>query len=205
MAEHPYRRADAGASPIHRGQWTRRALLRVTGASAAMLLTNRLTPSADLMPLADADQPQDLRQDPHYLESKIRSINDEELFAALDLNRPDLAAVGTAVARADYQAAYAAWAAYWPQLVRRGHWRGQEFVYTTPDEAAASLRGAQAGIVNAAEQVLKHNINGWGTVTIQHGPVVDFNADYGVSGKYGFHYWGWAHPLVEAFLLTQDP
>ena len=51
----------------------------------------------------------------------------------------------------------------------------------------------------AADKVVHHNITGWGTVTIQHGAVVDFNADYGRNGKYGFHYWDWAKPLDARF------
>src|SRR5206468_12633649 len=35
-------------------------------------------------------------------------------------------------------------------------------------------------------------------------PVVDFNAEYGRNGKYGFHYWSWARPLIVSFLLTND-
>ena len=67
------------------------------------------------------DKPRDLRTDPAYLEHKIRSISDEELFNSLDLARPDLADARAAVERGDYQAAYAAWARHWPQVAARGH------------------------------------------------------------------------------------
>ena len=53
--------------------------------------------------------------------------------------------------------------------------------------------------------MVAHNITGWGGVNIQHGPVVDFNADYGRGGKYGFHYWEWSQPLLWAYMGTRDP
>lgn len=148
--------------------------------------------------------PKDLRDDPDYLEPRIRSISDEELFGSLDLARPALAGVRAAVERGDYAAAYAAWAAYWPAVAARGHFRAPEFVVMSRQEAAEQLAEERGKILKAAARVLNHDIQGWGDVTIQHGLVVDFNADYGQAGKAGFHYWGWARPVVQAFLLTRD-
>src|SRR5258707_1926991 len=42
----------------------------------------------------------------------MRPISDADLFAALDLSRPGLSAVRAAVERADWAAAWQAWAAY---------------------------------------------------------------------------------------------
>jgi hypothetical protein len=72
------------------------------------------------------------------------------------------------------------------------------------EQAAASFQPLRDQTIAVAEKVVHHQITGWGTVAIQHGRMVDFNADYGVAGKYGFHYWDWAKPLVSAFLLTND-
>ena len=73
------------------------------------------------------------------------------------------------------------------------------------DEAISSLTPRKQQIVAAANTLVAHKINGWGKITIQHGPVVDFNADYGKNGKYGFNYWGgWSTSLIQANQLTGD-
>src|SRR5690349_15071159 len=51
----------------------------------------------------------------HIHETRMRHISDADLFAALDLTPPALAAVRAAVEAADWPAAYAAWAAYFAQ------------------------------------------------------------------------------------------
>ncbi|MDE2998645.1 MAG: heparinase II/III family protein [Gemmatimonadota bacterium] len=143
----------------------------------------------------------DLREDPVYLDEQIKHISDPDLFAAMDLNRAGLEDVKRAVGQGDYAAAYRAWGAYWD--VRPGFdYINVGIPYRTIDQAYEyfSTRNYTA----AADRVVAHNISGWGGVTIQHGPVVDFNADYGRSGKYGFHYWGWSGPLLWAYLGTRD-
>ncbi len=143
----------------------------------------------------------DLREDPVYLDGQIKHISDPDLFAAMDLNRAGLADVKRAVDQGEYGAAYEAWGAYWDART------GFDYInvgipYHSVDQAFEyfSTRNYTA----AADRVAAHNITGWGGVTIQHGPVVDFNADYGRSGKYGFHYWGWSGPLLWAYLGTRD-
>src|SRR4029079_848905 len=107
--------------------------------------------------------------------------------------------------------AYAAWADYWPNVARRAQFvgdlgpMGNAGLIGHRDEIAASLEPPRGYIFDRANRVLAHDIQGWGEISIRHGAIVDFNADYGESGKYGFHYWGWAQPLVHAFLLTRDP
>ncbi|HEY1685339.1 MAG TPA: alginate lyase family protein [Tepidisphaeraceae bacterium] len=75
---------------------------------------------------------------------------------------------------------------------------------TTREQAIESFQPHREQILTAAERILRHDIQGWGDISIQHGSVVNFNANYGRSGKYGFHYWFWARPLLQAFLLTSD-
>ncbi len=100
---------------------------------------------------------------------------------------------------------YDGWAEYWGEVAgERGRFLGEGDLLMPADEAAKSLARRRDEIVAAAEQIVKYNITGWGDVTIQHGPVVDFNAPYGRSGKYGFHYWFWGRALTRAFLLTRD-
>ncbi len=143
----------------------------------------------------------DLREDPAYLDQQIKHISDPDLFAAMDLSRAGLEDVKRAVDQGDYAAAYKAWGAYWD--ARPGFaYINTGIPYYTIKEAYRyfSTRNYTA----AADRVVAHNITGWGGVNIQHGPVVDFNADYGRSGKYGFHYWGWSSPLLWAYMGTRD-
>ena len=148
-----------------------------------------------------AERIPDRRKTPEYLDQQIKHISDADLFAALDLDRPGLAKVKTAAEAADYPAAYRAWAAYWNAKERislighGGHLQPMA-------EVSAELRADPTRVKQAqrdAEPVMRHEIRGWGNVTHQHGPVVDFNFDYGRSGKYGFHYWGWSTPLLTAY------
>lgn len=149
----------------------------------------------------------DRRQTPEYLDRQIKHISDADLFAALDLARPEMAKVKTAVEAADYRAAYRAWAEYWSE---------KEKISLIPDDGhlrkmadvAAKLRadpGRVQEAVRDAAPVMRHEIRGWGTVTHQHGDVVDFNFDYGRSGQYGFHYWAWSEPLLRAYHATGEP
>ncbi|MDA0747806.1 MAG: heparinase II/III family protein, partial [bacterium] len=141
----------------------------------------------------------DLREDSFYLQQQIKHISDADLFAAVDLEYPGLEEVKGAVARQDYQAAYAAWGTYWDTRPGFAYVNSGNPFYTV-EEARRVFSGTS--YVSAADRVVAHNITGWGSVTIQHGPVVDFNAEYGQSGKYGFHYWGWSTPLLWAYLGT---
>ena len=147
-----------------------------------------------------SSKPSDLRNDPAYLDRQIKHLSDPDLFAAMDLDRPGLEEVKAAAARADYPAAYGAWARYWASRPGFAYLNTGTPFYTV-EEARKVFAGSSA-YTAAADQVVAHSIRGWGNVTIQHGPVVDFNADYGDNGKYGFHYWGWSTPLLWACLGT---
>jgi hypothetical protein len=153
------------------------------------------------------EQTADRRADADYLEQQIKHIADADLFAALDLDRPALRAVKSAVEAGNDEAAYRAWAAYWDAkerltCVEHGG-RLQPMA-----EVSAMLRAGSTRVIQAerdAEPVMRHEIRGWGAVTHRHGEVVDFNFDYGRSGKYGFHYWGWSVPLLTAYHASGDP
>ncbi len=56
----------------------------------------------------------------------------------------------------------------------------------------------------AADQVLAHDIVGWHTHRKQFGPKIDFNADFGCSGQYGFHYLGWLGPVLNQYALSGE-
>ena len=63
-----------------------------------------------------------------------------------------------------------------------------------------------ATVIEDAERLVRHEIEyaGWQTPTYRFGERVNFNADWGQSGKYGFHYWFWSDPLRVAFAKTGD-
>jgi hypothetical protein len=154
----------------------------ITSAAVVTSVTLRDT-------MLQAQPTPDGRADAKYLGSKIKHISDDELFASLDFSPRD----------------YQAWAKHWAEVApKRELFRDIDDFLVSRDDAAKSYANGNATVLAQADEVLKHNIKGWGPVAIQHGPIVDFNADYGQSGKYGFHYWGWARPLVHAFLLTRD-
>jgi hypothetical protein len=145
------------------------------------------------------------------METRIKHISDADLFAALDLNLPALALVKNAVNAGDYPAAYRAWAGYWAAkdkitLVHCGDPElDGELLPAAEVEARLRADPTQGKAwIQRAEPVMRHEITGWGNVTHQHGDVVDFNFDYGWNGKYGFHYWGWAEPLLMAYHATAD-
>ena len=143
----------------------------------------------------------DLREDPEYLDEQIKHISDPDLFAAMDLSRAGLENVKRAVDRGDYAAAYEAWGTHWDagpgfDYINAG------IPYYTVDEAFRYF--STKSYTAVADRVAAHNITGWGGVNIQHGPVVDFNADYGRGGKYGFHYWEWSQPLLWAYMGTRN-
>jgi hypothetical protein len=56
----------------------------------------------------------------------------------------------------------------------------------------------------AADSVLRRDINGWASQRIQFGPVIDFNANFGRSGQYGFHYLGWLRPVLDQYLASGE-
>jgi hypothetical protein len=56
----------------------------------------------------------------------------------------------------------------------------------------------------AADRVLRRDINGWASQRIQFGPVIDFNANFGRSGQYGFHYLGWLKPVLAQYVAGRE-
>jgi hypothetical protein len=196
-------------------QLNRRDFLKTSGLSAAAMLASTVARGAEPATTTTAprdpamgwasDDPNDRRKDPAYLDKSIRHINDPDLFAAMDLSRDELAAVRRAVERSDFAEAYVAWGEYWKSVAtKRGWFLDAGELLSTPQAAADSFKGDQPAVVQRADDLAAHKINGWGDITIQHGPVVDFNASYGHAGKYGFHYWVWSRPLIQAYLLTKD-
>ncbi len=55
-----------------------------------------------------------------------------------------------------------------------------------------------------ARDALKNRLRVWGNTVMDFGDTVDFNREIGKHGKYGFHYWGWSKPLLQAFVMTGE-
>jgi hypothetical protein len=124
----------------------------------------------------------------HVDERRMRHISDEDLFAALDLSRPGLEAVRAAADAQDWQAAYTAWGQYFAR-------RSQPVAVINLDGYArlpAELRQARGQpIIEAALKLGRE-------------PVDYTGASHGKSKLYGFHYFVWMQPLLDAYAIERD-
>lgn len=132
------------------------------------------------------------------VKKRITDITDRDFFRSLNPRFPGLAGVVSAASKEDYASAWKAWAEYFCAMGRPGP-------FPDPAREVEKLRDDPEGskkIVLEAERIVRHEIQGWHQSTIRFGRRVDFNADFGESGQYGFHYWGWSRPLLTAWRLT---
>src|ERR1041384_8048702 len=96
----------------------------------------------------------DRRKDPAYEERRIRHIDDAELKSAMDF-----------AGGGDF---YSAWAKHWERVrEERGWFLGDGDLLMRAGAGGESLEHRRGEILASAEQLLKHNLNGWGDVTIQ--------------------------------------
>lgn len=143
--------------------------------------------------------------DPVYFQNCVRYLSDEYLFESIQLQQPGLEKVKEMVEKRDYQSAFEEWGKYWRQKAKPLLVVNLENQITVYDEfIARSDKEVRLKIHTQAEKILNHEIMGWGTKTIKFGETIDFNANYGESGKYGFHYFMWSKPLYLAGLLEHD-
>lgn len=124
--------------------------------------------------------------------SQMMHIPTRDLFAAMDLSGKGLADVRDAVRAKKWQEACAVWGDY---FAKRSE---------LPNMTEAEGPSEEAGVIREAERVVDHEIQGWHNVTHRFGKRVDFNAEWGTSGKYGTHYLAWMTPLRLAFEATGD-
>ncbi|MDE2997573.1 MAG: alginate lyase family protein [Gemmatimonadota bacterium] len=130
---------------------------------------------------------------PEISRSRMRSISNKDLFAAIDLKEADLKPVRKAVKAGKWKRAAAAWGEYFSARKTP-----LNMVAPTGDEPDPDR-------IREAERVVAHEIQGWHDLTYKFGKTVDFNANWGRSGIYGTHYWGWSECLRVAFGQTGDP
>ncbi len=152
-------------------------------------------------------------RDREFVQTRIKHISSDDLFSAMDLSLPGLLRVGRYVADKDFRAAFSAWRDYWttkrqPHYMRRTYRLLIDTEILVPQDSIAPFMSRNPGqrdsVMARARQILRNTIRVWGNTIVDFGPEVDFNRDLGRSGKYGFHYWLWAHPLNTAYVLTGD-
>jgi hypothetical protein len=118
----------------------------------------------------------------------MRHISDEDLFAAMDLTRPGLEGVRAAVERADWTAAYEAWAAYFSRRERPVPLVNLD-AYNALSAALRESRGQS--VIEAARQL---GAQPFDFVTPRPGR----------SALYGLHYMLWMQPLITAYAIDRS-
>ncbi len=151
--------------------------------------------------------------DSSYVLHSIKVISDEELFHAMDLSAPPYHSVRDAAQKENYRGAYMKWGELWksrprPHYISKAYHLAIdtetlvsyddmiEYMNANPDERDL--------VITRSNEILRNIIHTWGSTVIDFGDSVDFNREIGQSGKYGFHYWRWGHPLNTAYLMTGD-
>ncbi|MDA0746077.1 MAG: alginate lyase family protein [bacterium] len=124
--------------------------------------------------------------------SKMLFISNKNLFAALDLSGSALKSVRDAASAGRWKEAYTAWGEYFATRKK------------PLNMAAPTGNKPDPNVIREAERVVAHEIQGWHTHNFKFGKKVDFNADWGDSGKYGTHYLAWMDCLRTAFGQTGD-
>ena len=151
--------------------------------------------------------------DSSYVEHQIKTINDDDLLAALNFDVPALQAVKKAAQRKEYALAYKAWASYW-DAKQQPKYATQTYQLLYDTELLMSYDQVRTymaqhpderdTVLARASLILRNVFRPWGDVVIDFGPKVDFNREVGQSGKYGFHYWWWSKALIVAYVISGD-
>ena len=131
-----------------------------------------------------------------YLKERIENITEEDFWSSI---RP------VAELEPALEAARSGKRARAYELLSQYHARTLAAEAETLKQGVASPRldkKAAAGLRRSADRVLRHEIQGWHDQVIKFGPKIDFNADFGRSGQYGFHYLGWLPPVMHQYTLT---
>jgi len=127
-------------------------------------------------------------------------ISNADFFGALDPSRSGVKGAVEAALRRDYGAAWRALAEHFAR--RRSPIAEALFAESAGDVNPKDARAKK--ILAAADKIVRHEITGWHSTTFKFGKEIDFNADFGQSGIYGFHYLGWLPPIGQAYLLTGE-
>jgi hypothetical protein len=146
--------------------------------------------------------------DPQYFQKKIADISDQELYESLDWTKisegrkAPAKNIRTEVSRiliADKERKIENCRFY-------GFNQFNERAFITVDEYRSLMNGDTAkynSLMRNAQNVLDYNIP-YGVRFFKFDGAIDFDYNFGESGKYGFHYWGWGYYLTCAYMLTGD-
>lgn len=133
-----------------------------------------------------------------YLRDRIENITERDFWTAVR-PVPGLKAAVAAGRSGRRVAAYELMGEY-----HAGSLRADADAYRAQLEPLRAKPERLRDIRQRADRVLRHDIQGWHTHRRQFGRVIDFNADFGRSGQYGFHYLGWLAPVVQQYALTGE-
>jgi hypothetical protein len=148
-----------------------------------------------------------------YVEHQIKDISDRDLLQALRLDQPALKEIDHAFRTSRWEDAFRAWGTYWdlkqqPAYVTQnvGFLLDTDMLKSYDDARAYAQQHLQEmdSTLDRARALLRNIVRPWGDFEVDFGTKVDFNREIGQSGKYGFHYWWWAKPLLMAYVTTQD-
>jgi hypothetical protein len=131
--------------------------------------------------------PQLIEQPAHIDERRMCHISDEDLFDALDLSRAGLDATRAAADAHDWPAAYAAWGQYFARRAQPVAVMNLDGYARLPAELCQA-RGRP--IIEAA-------------LTLGREPIGYTGASHGKNKLYGFHYFIWMQPLLDAYAIER--
>jgi len=124
---------------------------------------------------------------------KIVHIEDQDFFAALDLNVPGLVHVGDEISKGNADGAFLQLWQYW--LTRE----------QPANPLTDTLEKLQSGIVGnreLADTIVSGGKRQFGQVELDFSKPIAFNANFGDQSKYGFHYLTWMESLPHAAIET---
>ena len=134
-----------------------------------------------------------------YLKHRVENITEEDFWSAIRPS-PELTPALEAAKRGKRARAYLLLGKYHAEsLAAEASVLEEEVAETYQNDTKK-----RADLRRRAGMVLRHEIQGWDQKVIKFGPKIDFNADFGRSGQYGFHYLSWLTPLLHAFVLTGE-
>jgi len=133
-----------------------------------------------------------------YLKDRIENITDEDFWSSVR-PLPELEPALQAARAGKRAPAYSLLGKYHEQTTT-----AEAQVLRETVEPFRGDRTRATSLRRNADRVLRHEIQGWHDQVIKFGLKIDFNADFGRSGQYGFHYLGWLPPVLHQYLLTGE-
>ncbi|HQJ75933.1 MAG TPA: heparinase II/III family protein, partial [Bacteroidota bacterium] len=124
--------------------------------------------------------------DPKYFENYVKYIPDEILFESMNLDYKGLEKIKKYVEEKNFQKAYEEWGKYWNSKEKLDVIADlNDHFISKSDFLERYNENKRKEILIEAEKLLNNEIMGWGKTVFKFGDVIDFNANYGDSGKYG--------------------